>query len=108
MKLLARPLRYEFSSQLQFEWGSTTVEAPVTSVSANGLFIKISDPLWIGATFSASLMVDPPLQMYCTVSRVDPGRGMAVMIAFATREQDSRFTHLVEEASIKAGKVYST
>jgi hypothetical protein len=102
MNLLARPRRYKFNSQLQFYWGSTTLNAPVISISANGLFIQTEDPLWIGATFSARLMVDPPIEMYCTVSRVDPGRGMAVRIAFATKNQDDRFSCLVAEASNKA------
>jgi len=34
--------------------------------------------LWVGATFSARLVLDPPLQMTCTVCRVEPVAGFAV------------------------------
>jgi len=99
MSILARPQRYEFNSQLRIQIGSTTYEALVTNISANGLFIETQNPLLAGATFSASLMLDPPLQMFCTVSRVDLRRGMAVRIAFGLREDDKRFTRLVEQVS---------
>jgi len=99
MSILARPQRYAFNSQLRIQIGSTTFETPVTSISANSLFIETQNPLLAGATFAASLMVDPPLQMFCTVSRVDLKRGMALRIAFGSREDDKRFTRLVGKLS---------
>src|ERR1700719_407110 len=97
MPLLARPRRFRFRSWIKIQWDSATLEASVNGISANGLFIETLSPLCVGATFSASLMVEPPLQMYCTVSRIDPIRGMAVRIAFATRELDDRFTKLIQK-----------
>lgn len=97
MSIVARPQRFKLNIPMQIEWGSITLQGSATSISANGLFIEIANPLYIGATFSAELMIGPPLQLYCTVSRIDPRRGMAVRIAFANRENESRFTELVEK-----------
>ena len=97
MPLLARPQRFRFRSWITIQSDSATLEASVSGISANGLFIETVNPLCEGATFSANLMIDPPLQMYCTVTRIDPSRGMAVRIAFAAREYEERFTKLVEK-----------
>jgi PilZ domain len=99
MHILARPPRFKLNIPIQIEWGSTTLQGSVTSISANGLFIEMTNPLWAGATFLADLMVGPPLQMYCTVSRIDPSRGMAVRVAFVNKENDSRFMELVENVA---------
>src|ERR1700730_2957768 len=97
MHLLARPQRFRFRSWVKIQWGSATLEASVSGISANGLFIETVSPLCVGATFSAKLMIDPPLQMYCTVTQIDPSRGMAVRIAFTTKELEDRFKRLVEK-----------
>jgi hypothetical protein len=99
MPLVGRPQRFRFRSWIKIHWGSATLEASVSGISANGMFIETASPLSVGATFSADLMIDPPLQMHCTVTRVDPSRGMAVRIAFAKREQENQFTKLVEKVS---------
>jgi hypothetical protein len=99
MPRLARPQRFKFRSWLKIQLDSATLQASVNGISANGLFIETAKPLSIGATFSANLMIDPPLQMLCTVTRIDPSRGMAVRIAFATREYEDQFTKLVEKVS---------
>src|SRR6202140_2906012 len=99
MPLLTRPQRFRFRFWIKIQWDSATLEASVNGISANGLFIETVSPLCVGATFSANLMIDPPLEMYCTVTRIDPNRGMAVRIAFATREYEDRFTKLVEKVS---------
>jgi hypothetical protein len=93
MHLLARPQRLRFRSWIKIQSGSATLEASVSGISANGMFIETANPLCIGATFSAILMVDPPLQMYCTVGRIDPSRGMPVRVAFSTREYEDLLNH---------------
>jgi hypothetical protein len=42
------------------------------------MFVELTPPLWVGATFFAHLAVDPPLRLNCTVRRVEPGTGIAV------------------------------
>jgi hypothetical protein len=101
MSIIARPQRFSLNIPIQIEWGSATLQASVTIVSANGLFIETANPLWTGATFLANLMLGPPLQLYCTVSRIDPTRGVAVQVAFANKENDQQFTELVKDSARK-------
>jgi hypothetical protein len=104
MPLLARPQRFRFRSWIKIQCGSATLEASVSGISANGMFIETARPLSVGATFSANLMTDPPLQMHCTVTRIDPNRRMAVRIAFAKREHENQFTKLVEKVSAEPSR----
>jgi hypothetical protein len=76
---------------VEIYWGSETLHARVSDISIAGLFLELSTPLWIGATFSAKLMLKPPLQLNCTVRRVVPNRGMGVHVAFTDSETCIRF-----------------
>src|SRR5712671_698233 len=104
MPPLVRPQRFRFRSWIKIQADSGTLQASVSGISANGLFIETVNPLSVGATFSANLMIDPPLEMHCTVARIDPSLGMAVRIAFATREYEERFTKLVEKVSAQSSR----
>jgi hypothetical protein len=70
--------RRRFQGTLEIEWGSATLKGLVRDVGPKGLFVELLPPLWMGATFSARLDLDPPLQMNCTVCRVEPGTGFAI------------------------------
>jgi hypothetical protein len=63
---------------IEIEWGSSTLSGLVRDIGPQGLFVEITPPLWVGATFLARLLGDPPLQLNCTVRRVEPGTGIAV------------------------------
>jgi hypothetical protein len=63
---------------IEIEWGSSILTGLVRDIGPQGLFIELTPPLWVGATFIARLAVEPPLQMNCTVRRVEPGMGIAV------------------------------
>src|SRR6202171_4624679 len=63
---------------IEIEWGSSTLTGLVRDVGPQGLFVELTPPLWVGATFLARLGVDPPLRLHCTVRRVEPGTGIAV------------------------------
>ena len=63
---------------IEIEWGSSTLTGLVRDIGPQGLFVEIAPPLWVGATFLARLVFDPPLQLNCTVRRVEPGTGIAV------------------------------
>jgi hypothetical protein len=63
---------------IEIEWGSSTLTGLVRDIGPQGLFIELTPPLWVGATFWARLVADPPLQLNCTVRRVEPGTGIAV------------------------------
>ena len=70
--------RRQFRGKLEIEWGSATLTGTVLDISPRGLFVELTPPLWVGATFLARLIVNPILQLDCTVRRVEPGRGIAL------------------------------
>src|SRR5260370_7252021 len=72
--------RYSFRAELEIEWGSAVLRANTRDISTSGMFIESADTLWVGAGFTARLALDNrPVQMDCSVKRVEPGRGMAVL-----------------------------
>jgi hypothetical protein len=79
--------RYSFRADLEIEWGSAVLTGKTRDISTNGMFIEAADTLWIGAGFMARLNVDPPVQVDCSVKRVEPGRGMGVSMAVAQSDQ---------------------
>jgi hypothetical protein len=82
--------RYDFRADLDIEWGSATLRANTRDVSSNGMFIESVDPLWIGAGFTASLLLDTePVKLVCSVKRVEPGRGMGVSVSFPEQQQET-------------------
>jgi hypothetical protein len=70
--------RRKFRGNIEIDWGSTVLDANVRDIGPQGLFVELTPPLWLGATFHARLMVNPVLLLDCTVARVDPARGIAV------------------------------
>ena len=70
--------RRKLMETIEIEWGSSTLTALVRDIGPQGLFVELTPPLWVGATFFARLAVDPPLRLNCTVRRVEPGAGIAV------------------------------
>jgi len=79
----AQPDQREFNRRrlvgtIEIEWGSSILTGLVRDIGPQGLFVEITPPLWVGATFLARLVADPPLQLNCTVRRVEPGSGIAV------------------------------
>src|ERR1700687_11601 len=87
----AGPERREFNRRrligtLEIEWGSSTLTALVRDIGPHGLFVELTPPLWVGATFVARLLKDPPLALNCQGRRVEPGR---VIAAAFERPEDS-------------------
>jgi len=70
--------RKQFRGKLEIEWGSTTLAGTVLDIGPGGLFVELTPPLWVGATFRAHLILNPILELDCTVRRVEPGRGIAL------------------------------
>ena len=99
MSRTERPHRYGFEAPIEIYWGSATLLARVCNISVEGLFLEISTPLWIGATFSATMMLQAPLPVNCTVCRIVPSQGMGVQVTFASPETRKRYTDLLEELS---------
>ena len=91
----ARPDRRKFSGVLEIEWGSSMLSAPVQDIGPRGLFVELVPPLWLGATFSGRLMLDPPLRLSCTVRRVEPGKGFAVIFALFDQDGEIQLRELL-------------
>src|SRR5215467_13851155 len=70
--------RYPFRTDLEIEWGSAVLRGITRDISSNGMFIESPDTLWVGAGFSAKLVLERPVKVDCFVKRVEPGRGMGV------------------------------
>ena len=70
--------RFPLEADVEFEWGSEILRARVTDISQGGMFLRTSDPLWVGASFRARLLVDDPLSADVVVRRVAPMKGMGV------------------------------
>src|SRR5258707_6678019 len=81
--------RYTSGATLDIEWGSAVLRASTRDVSSNGMFIESVDPLWIGAGFTANLLLEQPVKVVCSVKRIEPGRGMGVSVSFPEQQQES-------------------
>jgi len=91
--------RYSFSADLEIEWGSAVLRGKTRDISANGMFIESADTLWIGAGFSARLALDHPVEMDCSVKRVEPGHGMAVAVTVSEQQHHERYQNLLASLS---------
>jgi hypothetical protein len=49
----------------------------------------------VGAGFTARLALDRPVQMNCSVKRVEPGRGMAVSVTVSEEQHQQRYQDLI-------------
>ena len=92
--------RYAFRTDLEIEWGSATLRGITRDISSNGMFIESSDTLWVGAGFSAKLVVNSdPVKIDCFVKRVEPGRGMGVTVSAREAANQQRYLDLIASLS---------
>src|SRR5450631_1540302 len=91
--------RYSFRADLEIEWGSAVLRGSTRDISSNGMFIESADPLWVGAGFTARLTLDQPVKVDCYVKRVEPGRGMGVVVTVAEEPHQERYQQLLASLS---------
>ncbi len=91
--------RYSFRVNLDIEWGSAVLRASTRDISSNGMFIESVDPLWIGAGFTAHLVLDRPVKVDCSVKRIEPGRGMGVSVTVSEGQHEQRYQDLLASLS---------
>ena len=96
--------RYQFRAELEIEWGSAILRGRTRDVSANGMFIEAPDTLWVGAGFTARLALDNPVQMDCSVKRIEPGQGMAVSMTVPEQQHQQRYQDLLTTLSSPASQ----
>jgi hypothetical protein len=63
------------------------------------MFIESVDPLWIGAGFTAHLVLDRPVKVDCSVKRIEPGRGMGVSVTLSEKQNEQRYQDLLASLS---------
>jgi hypothetical protein len=88
--------RKKFRGKLELEWGSAVLSGNVRDIGPRGLFVELAPPLWVGATFRARLMLNPVLLLDCTVVRVEPGVGIAVVFEVAKESGKAQLEALLE------------
>jgi hypothetical protein len=71
--------RRKFRGILEIEWGAAVLRGTVRDLGPRGLFVELTPPLWVGAAFLARLILNPVLLLHCTVVRVEPATGVAVV-----------------------------
>jgi hypothetical protein len=91
--------RYSFRANLEIEWGSAVLRASTRDISSNGMFIESADPLWIGAGFTAHLVLDRPVKVNCSVKRIEPGLGMGVAVTLSEVQHEQRYQDLLASLS---------
>jgi len=91
--------RYAFRADLEIEWGSALLRGITRDISSNGMFIESADTLWVGAGFSAKLVLERPVKVDCFVKRVEPGRGMGVTVAASEPDNHQRYLELIQGLS---------
>jgi hypothetical protein len=84
---------------VELQWGFESLPALATDISMGGMFIATTNPLWIGASFTARLLLGEPVTLNCTVRRVLPGKGMGVLFTDVSPEQQSRLAELIQKIS---------
>ena len=89
-------MRRRYRASIEIEWGSTVLTGVVRDIGPRGLFVEITPPLWIGATFRARLNLHPALSLDCTVVRVEPGTGVAVTYRVPDGDGGTRMEKLLE------------
>lgn len=94
-----RPPRRPCDAVVEIYWGSEILHARAKDMSVSGLFLEIVTPLWVGAEFSAKLILSCPLEITCTVRRVVPNRGMGVQISFNDPDSIQRFASELKRLS---------
>jgi hypothetical protein len=91
--------RYSFRADLEIEWGSAVLRASTRDISSNGMFIESADPLWIGAGFTAHLVLERPVKVDCSVKRIEPGLGMGVSVTPSEGQHEQRYQDLLASLS---------
>ena len=94
-----KSLRYKFEGAIAINWGGTVLSGRVHEIDSQGMFVEISNPLWICATFYSQLMAENPNLLDCVVRWVEPGRGMGISVVAPREEGRKRFAALIDTLS---------
>ncbi len=93
-RLRREAVRYQFHVNAKIVWPSRSRWGRITNISRSGMFIEITDPPDLNASFSVYLALDTPLRLDCIVRRVVPQRGIGVTLS-VPQEGKKRFAALL-------------
>ena len=96
-----RERRFPFDATVEIEWGSSTLQGRVRDISRGGMFLTSTESLWIGASFAAKLLIDPPIAVNCTIRRVEPGRGIGVQMSTQRQDHEAQLLDLLARLESK-------
>lgn len=94
-----KSLRYKFKGDLAITWGGTVLSGRVCEIGPDGMFIEMTNPLWIGAAFSAQLAAEKPMLLDCVVRWIEPRRGVGVSILPPGEEDRKLFAVFLDTLS---------
>ncbi len=94
--------RYGVQFDAKIESGTEASPAFVTDISMEGMFLVTDTPLLVGASFTARVLLHPPLVLPCVVRRVLPGRGMGVKFHRPSDATRARLEKLVVQLAAGA------
>ena len=87
--------RYRFDADIEIDWDSTVIRGRIRDISRGGMFIEIAETPRVHAEFSARLVVDAPLPIWCVVQRVVSDQGIGIVIVVVDRDSRQRFDELL-------------
>jgi len=79
------------------EWGAAKLSGKVVDISAQGIFVELENPLWIGARFAGQLELERPVKVECVVRRVQPLRGMAATYSILDEAERQAVASLIDK-----------
>ena len=94
-----KSLRYKFNGALAIRWGGVVRSGRVREIGPDGMFVRMSKPLWVGAAFLAQLVAEKPILFECVVRRVEPRSDMGVSIVAPGEEGRKRFAAFLDTLS---------
>lgn len=87
--------RFPCRAHVKIKWGYVTLDATLRDISAAGMYLETSEPLWARAQFSATLLLPQPIRVECIVRRVDAGKGMVVEFTELNENARMDLNHLI-------------
>jgi hypothetical protein len=91
--------RYPCRAPVEIAWGQVTLEATLRDISATGMYLETTEPLWVRAEFTARVLLPEMLSFRCVVRRVDKGKGMVVEYLNLAQETRMNLNHLLWKLS---------
>jgi len=88
--------RKKFQGKMEMEWGSSILSGTLRDISPRGLFVEVTPPLWLGATFRARLLLEEDVWLDCRIVRIEPKNGNAAVFEVPEESGKERLEALLK------------